>query len=108
MFIAIKYVKLSEKAQKLFGTKSCQLFIEDEMMVMKGNGSDCCLFISGLQIQSTSIEFYFLDMDMETLLHFNNGEITQANNWRKNRLQQLHQTKSEELSKFLTFCSLNQ
>ena len=104
MFINIKYVKLSEKAQKFFGTKSCQIFTEDEMLCLKGDTS-VCLFVSGLQIQSTSIEFYFLDMDGETLLRFNNGEITKENiNWRKNHLQQLHQTKSEELSKFLTFC----
>lgn len=107
MFINIKYVKLSEKAQKLFGTKNCQLFIEDEMMFIKGDSS-VCLFVSGLQIQSTSIEFYFLDMDGETLLHFNNGEITQKDNWRKNRLQLLHKTKFDELTKFSNFCLLNQ
>lgn len=104
MFINIKYVKLSEKAQKFFGTKNCNFFIEEEMLCLSGDTATC-LFISGLQIQSTSIEFYFLDMDGETLLRFNNGEITKENtNWRKNKLQLLHQTKSEDLSKFLTFC----
>jgi hypothetical protein len=75
-------VTLTEKAAKFFSGKSAkfntEFLIARNLCAVKCNGEKCGFPIYGLEINFQSFHFYFLDMDGETLLKFNHGDIYKA------------------------------
>lgn len=82
MQVRVNNVTLTEKAAKFFSGKSSkyntEFFIERNLCAVKCNGEKCGFPIYGLEINCQSFYFYFLDMDGETLLKFNHGDIYKA------------------------------
>lgn len=101
MRIIISDISLTEKAAKLFSGKplrfNTEFRFDHSACAVKCNGEMCGFSVYGLKIDFQSFHFYFLDMDGETVLKFNHGDVYKAEDLDENRYKFIQEFLKQEI-----------
>lgn len=103
MQIIISNITITEKAAKYFSGKptryNTEFRFDNTACAVKCNGETCGFSIYGLEIGFQTFHFYFLDMDGETILRFNHGDVYKAEDLEENRYWFIKEFLKQELTR---------
>lgn len=101
MRIIISDISITERAAKFFSGKplrfNTEFRFDHNVCAVKCNGEMCGFSIYGLEIDFKSFRFYFLDMDGETVLRFNHGDVYKVEGLDENRYWFIKEFLKQEL-----------